>query len=218
MKSSFDKKKLNKKIKSVDVNRALKIKKLLKKKTDVHKSEINNNRTSLKDLRRYNDKDEISILSNANLNIIKNLINCANEDFLNDSSFGIINNNNDEQKEKEKSVLSISRWKNNICGYKGSPTHNNTKKKEKDKKVDEMIENIRQQRREEINEGFINFAEDEDVSYIEEAEKEVEVEVGIIVIEMDIEGREVEIMKEIDIEKGIKFSFYFFNFIWYIIY
>ena len=134
MKSSFSKKKLNKKIKSVDVNRALKIKKLLKKKTDVHKSEINNNRTSLKDLRRYNDKDEISILSNANLNIIKNLINCANEDFLNDSSFGIINNNNDEQKEKEKSVLSISRWKNNICGYKGSPTHNNTKKKKISKK------------------------------------------------------------------------------------
>ena len=133
MKSSC-KKKLNKKIKSVDVNRALKIKKLLKKKTDVHKSEINNNRTSLKDLRRYNDKDEISILSNVNLNIIKNLINCANEDFLNDSSFGIINNNNDEQKEKEKSVLSISRWKNNICGYKGSPTHNNTKKKKISKK------------------------------------------------------------------------------------
>ena len=51
-----------------------------------------------------------------------------------------------------------------------------------------------------------------------EVEKEVEVEVGSIVIEMDIEGREVEIMKEIDIEKGIKFSFYFFNFIWYIIY
>ena len=44
-----------------------------------------------------------------------------------------------------------------------------------------------------------------------EVEKEVEVEVGIIVIEMDIEVREVEIMKEIDIEKGINFIlFYYF--------
>ena len=124
-------KKINKSIKSLDLNSALKIKNLLKKKTGVD-IEIKNHRTSLKDLRRYNDKDEISILSNANLNIIKSLINCANEDIINDSSFGIINNNNEDL--KEKSILSITKWKKNICAYKGSPVHNNIKKNKYNKK------------------------------------------------------------------------------------
>ena len=69
------------------------------------------------------------------MNIIKNLINCANEDFLNDSSFGIINNNNNNNDDqKEKSIVSISRWKKNLGGYRGSPLHNVTKKKKINKK------------------------------------------------------------------------------------
>ena len=122
MKSSFSLKN-NKKIKSLDANRALKIKKVLKKKKKFNKSVIYNISSLKKDIMReiigiHNEKEEISLLSNANLNIIKILNTCANDDFLNDSSF--INNNDDP---KEKSLESITKWKSRMCGFRGSPVH-----------------------------------------------------------------------------------------------
>ena len=117
MKSSFSPRK-TKKSKIVDINRSLKNKKFLKKK-NINRSQIYN-RSSLKGIERYREQDEISMLSNANLNIIKKLINCANEDILNESSFENINN--DDEK-KEKSIVSLTKWKKNICGFKESPIY-----------------------------------------------------------------------------------------------
>ena len=99
--------KKNKKIKSLDVNRTLQIKKLLKKKKNINKSVIYNH--SYQSISK--ESDEISYLSNANLNIIKILNSCAKDDILNDSSFLEINNNNDNIKEKSNI---ISKRKNNI--------------------------------------------------------------------------------------------------------
>ena len=71
------------------------------------------------------EKDEISFLSNANLNVIRILTNCANEDIINKSSF--IDFNNDNKKE----LSSESRRQLSSC--KGSPIinykNNNLKKK-----------------------------------------------------------------------------------------
>ena len=99
--------KKNKKIKSLDANRTLQIKKLLKKKKNINKSVIYNH--SYQSISK--ESDEISYLSNANLNIIKILNSCAKDDILNDSSFLEINNNNDNIKEKSNI---ISKRKNNI--------------------------------------------------------------------------------------------------------
>ena len=86
------------------------------------------------------------------------------------------------------------------------------KKKEKDKKVEEMIENIRQQRREEINEGFINFPEDEDASYIEEAEIDY-VEGGIDRLEIERRVSDLE-RKKLERETNVKLpekKYYFYQ-------
>ena len=66
------------------------------------------------------DYDKISFLSNANLNIIKILNNCANDSFINDSFI----NKSSFIEEKEKSVLSITKRKKNKSKLK----KNNEKK------------------------------------------------------------------------------------------
>ena len=123
MKSSFSPK--HKRIKNLDVNRSFRNKKTLKKNNKFNLSQIYN-RSSLKDLRRYRDQDEISILSNANLNIIKSLVNHANENTLNESSFAFINNNDEE---KEKSTISLTKWKKSLCVLDESPIYARRKTK-----------------------------------------------------------------------------------------
>ena len=122
MKSSFSPKEKRNKI--IDKKPSFK-NKIIRKKNKFNQSQIYN-RSSLKDLRRYKDQDEISLLSNANLNIIKTLVNRANEDILNDSSFANINNNDEE---KEKSILSLTRWKKSIGGIDESPIYRRRKNK-----------------------------------------------------------------------------------------
>ena len=99
MKSSFSPRK-NKKNKNIDINHTL------KKKNIFNRSQINN-KSFLEDIGGYKEPNEISILSNANLNIIQNLINCANEDILNETCFEKINNN---EEQKEKSIVSLTKW------------------------------------------------------------------------------------------------------------
>ena len=90
------KKKIDKKIKSLEVNNAKKIKNVLRKKSGLNKSVIYNSNAIYEEimdgLGRHNDQEEISLLSNANINILKMLNSAANDDILNDSSF-MLNNN-----------------------------------------------------------------------------------------------------------------------------
>ena len=138
MKSSFILKN-NNKIKGLDANHSLKIKKVLKKKKKFNKSVIYNISSLKKDIMReiigrHNEKDEISLLSNANINIIKILNSCANDDFLNDSSFII---NNDDQ--KDKSIESITKWKNRMRGLKNSPIQTYKLKKNSQKSINNIF-------------------------------------------------------------------------------
>ena len=126
MKSQFCLKK-NKKLKSLDSNRVNKIKNILKKKKKLNRSVIYNTSSLQKEIMREiigrrNEKEEISLLSNANVNIIKMLNTCANEDIINDSSYM-----NDDH--KERSLESITKWKRRMCAYEGSPilTHKRNK-------------------------------------------------------------------------------------------
>ena len=126
MKSKFSSKK-NKKLHSLDSNRVNKIKKILKKKKNINRSVIYNTSSLQKDIMREitgrrNEKEEISLLSNANVNIIKILNTCANDDILNDSSYM-----NDDH--KERSLESITNWKKRMCAYEVSPviTHKKSK-------------------------------------------------------------------------------------------
>ena len=134
MKSSSNPK-FNTTIKSLDIKKALKIKKILKKKSEINRSTIY--RTSLtrinkRDEGKYNGQEEISMLSKANLNIIKILNGSANEEILNDPSFLIVNNNDDE---KEESIESITNWKKRVCKFKGSPIHTLKKNKHKQNNI-----------------------------------------------------------------------------------
>ena len=128
MKSSFSPRK-NKKNKNIDINRTL------KKKNIFNRSQINN-KSLLEDIGGYKEQNEISILSNANLNIIQKLINCANEDILNETCFEKINNN-DEQ--KEKSIVSLTKWKKNMCRFKGSPIYRINRNKFQNNKNNFML-------------------------------------------------------------------------------
>jgi hypothetical protein len=84
-------------MKSLDNKDLHRIKKGLKKNKKFNKTAINTNssyKRSKKNIANTDKEDEISLLSNANLNIIKILNNCANEDILNESSFIFFNNDN----------------------------------------------------------------------------------------------------------------------------
>ena len=126
MNSSFSSKR---KIKSLDTNRSMKLKKELKKKSNMSKTVLYKISPINKDIiKEDNNKEEISLLSNANLKIIKILNSFANDDILNESSFIVSNSNEDA---KEKSVESITKWKNRLCAFKGSPKNKNKKSKPK---------------------------------------------------------------------------------------
>ena len=97
MNSSFSPKR---KIKSLDTNRSMKLKKELKKKSNMSKTVLYKIPPINKDIiKEDNNKEEISLLSNANLKIIKILNSFANDDILNESSF-IVSNSNEDAKEK----------------------------------------------------------------------------------------------------------------------
>ena len=129
MRSSFNKKQINKEIKSLDINRSIKIKRIIKKKKKLNRSvmdkRISLNEDNTKDTGMYKEQeqDEISLLSNANLNIIKILNSCANEEILNDSSFITIKDRHNFK--KEKSVESISKFspqlRNRLCAFSPIP-------------------------------------------------------------------------------------------------
>ena len=121
MNSSFHP--IRKKMKSLDINRSLKMKNALKKKKQFNNTALYKqtrlNKEIIKEKGQFKEDDEFSLLSNANINIIKILNSFANEDnILNDSSF-MHSNSIDDQ--KDKSIDSITKWKKRICAYKGSP-------------------------------------------------------------------------------------------------
>ena len=120
MKSSF--KHNSKKMKSLDSKQTLKLKNALHKKKITQSVIYNPNakKNILREIENQSlkEKDEISLLSNANLNIIKILNSCANEDILNESSF-IVSNSNDDI--KERSLESINKWQKRVCQFKPSP-------------------------------------------------------------------------------------------------
>ena len=120
MKSSFRQK--SKKMKSLDSKHTLKLKKALNKKK-ITRSVIykpNAKKNLLKQIENQNikEKDEISLLSNANLNIIKLLNSCANEDILNESSYIVSNSNEDI---KDRSLDSLNKWHKRASQFKASP-------------------------------------------------------------------------------------------------
>ena len=128
MKPSYNYK-INKAIKSFDVTGTKRIKKILKKKNNYSKSAICSDfsvkKGIIRDLGHLNDKEEITILSNENLNIIKILNNCANNEILNDYSF--LEKNNDSP--NETSLESISKWSRRMNKFIPSPEIMHKKRK-----------------------------------------------------------------------------------------
>ena len=116
----------NNKKKSIDNKHSFKTKDI---KSDFNKSVIFNRSTIntkiKRNLRKYKGEDKITILSNANVNILQILNNCVDEEILNDSTILIENNNNDE---KEKSLDNISK---NITEINVNPINDLKKKKHK---------------------------------------------------------------------------------------
>ena len=137
MMSSFNKNQINKEIKSLDINHSKKIKRIQKKKKKLNRSVINKrislNEDNKKDTGIFKDEDvnEISLLYNANLNIIKILNSCANEEILNDSS--IITIKDRLNYKKENSVESISKLssqlRNKLCVFSPIPGFKKSKNK-----------------------------------------------------------------------------------------
>ena len=118
MRKSF---KFNKeRTKSLDQQRFSKMIKTFKKKSN-NKSAINNDLSLLKkNFTKETEKDEISILSNANLNIIKVLNECVNEDIYDNSSYLVKKDVNIKSYEKvmkskspiHKKILTINSMEN----------------------------------------------------------------------------------------------------------
>ena len=127
MKFSFLQK--NNKKKSVDIKDTFKTKNIFRRISEINRSGIFNRPTINAKIKRnivsYKWKEEISILSNANVNILQILNSCADEEILNDSTLLIENINNNE---KEKSLESISKRVNEI---NSNPINDNKKKKHK---------------------------------------------------------------------------------------
>jgi hypothetical protein len=116
-------------MKSLDSKHALKLKNALHKKK-ITQSEIYNanaKKNLLREIENQNlkEKEEISLLSNANLNIIKILNSCAKEDILNESSYIASNSNEDI---KDRSLESINKWHKRVCKFKASPMQSFKKK------------------------------------------------------------------------------------------
>ena len=95
MKNSLKKNRI--KMRSLDNKDVHRIKKGLKKNKKFNQT-VTHSKSPLKQSKKSvvnaDKEDDISLLSNANLNIIKILNNCANEDILNESSLIFFNNDN----------------------------------------------------------------------------------------------------------------------------
>ena len=95
MKNSLKKNRI--KMRSLDNKDVHRIKKGLKKNKKFNQTVTHSKsplKQSKKSVANVDKEDDISLLSNANLNIIKILNNCANEDILNESSLIFFNNDN----------------------------------------------------------------------------------------------------------------------------
>ena len=128
MKSSL-KRKEYKTSKNLDFNQDSKIKKIFKRTSDFSRTVVHKRNTfnkDLKELGRHNEEDEKKLLSNANLDILKSLINCAKVDILNDSSFLFLNNNDDP---KDKSIENRIKRKKSLFELKENSIHNIRNKK-----------------------------------------------------------------------------------------
>ena len=92
-----------KRLKSFEMCNPLNFKKNIKKENNISKTVLykipENNKAFFKN--NNNEKDDISLLSNANLNIIKILNTFATDDILNDSSYSISKINEDKDKDKD---------------------------------------------------------------------------------------------------------------------
>ena len=128
MKSSL-KRKEYKTSKNLDFNQDSKIKKIFKRTSDFSRTVVHKRNTfnkDLKELGRHNEEDEKKFLSNANLDILKSLINCAKVDILNDSSFLFLNNNDEP---KDKSIENRIKRKKSLFELKDNSIHNIRNKK-----------------------------------------------------------------------------------------
>ena len=112
MKNSLKKNRI--KIKSLDNKDVHRIKKGLKKNRKFNKTAIHTKQNK-KSIANTDKEDDISLLSNANLNIIKILNNCANEDILNESSFIFFNNDNISKEKINKDNKNLKDNSKNKC-------------------------------------------------------------------------------------------------------
>jgi hypothetical protein len=115
-------------MKSLDSKHTLKIKNALSKKITqsvIYKTNAKKNLLREIENQGIKEKDEISLLSNANLNIIKLLNSCANEEILNESSYIPSNSNEDIG---DRSLESINKWHKRVCKFKVSPIQKFKKK------------------------------------------------------------------------------------------
>jgi hypothetical protein len=118
----------------------LNFKKNIKKENNISKTVLykipENNKAFFKN--NNNEKDDISLLSNANLNIIKILNTFATDDILNDSSYSTSKINEDKDKDKdnikdkEKTQENI---KNNKTNFVSTKDNLKQKKKQKNRKT-----------------------------------------------------------------------------------
>ena len=128
------KKLISKKIKSLDQNRAFHIKNELNKRHFSNKSilsSLNNCIFKEAEILSQTEQNQISLLSNANLNIIKMLNTCANDDILDESSNINFSNNKDDTPKDRSLESTVSKWKKRVCQYKESPIHTFKKFKRK---------------------------------------------------------------------------------------
>jgi len=128
------KKLISKKIKSLDQNRAFHIKNELNKRKASNKSilsSLNNRLFKEAEILSQSEQNEISLLSNANLNIIKILNTCANDDILDESSNINFSSNKDDDPKDRSLESTVSKWKKRVCHYKESPIHTFKKFKRK---------------------------------------------------------------------------------------
>ena len=139
------KKDINKKIKISDQNSVFHLKNELNKRIVSSKSILSSLNICLfkeAEILTQAEQNEISFLSNANLNIIKILKTCANNDIL-DESCNINFSNNKDDDPKERSIEStVSKWKKRVCNSKESPPHKLKKFKGKPQSLKNNINNF----------------------------------------------------------------------------
>jgi hypothetical protein len=118
------KKDINKKLKLSDQNSVFHLKNELNKRIVSSKSILSSLNICLfkeAEILTQAEQNEISFLSNANLNIIKMLNTCANDDILDESSNINFSNNKDDDSKERSLESTVSKWKKRVCHYKESP-------------------------------------------------------------------------------------------------